>query len=176
MSNSDGALMTLSGLPRDRDEQGRARNSRPRDALGRPLPYGSPDVQRQPEGVVRTPLESIVQGQQLLDSGLPFQAHEVFEDAWKSSSGPDRALWKGLAQIAVGLTHLSRGNLRGAKTLLQRGTRAVAASDGDRPVDLDVPGILRWSAELTARVDAAQAVSQISWTAPVLCPEAHGGR
>ena len=26
---------------RDRDAEGRARNARPRDALGRPLPYGA---------------------------------------------------------------------------------------------------------------------------------------
>src|SRR6478735_10984585 len=90
--------------PRDRDANGRARNSRPRDALGRPLPYGSDNVERQPEGIVRTPAETITQAQELLDSGKPFHAHEVFEDAWKSSSGPDRELWKGLAQLAVGLT------------------------------------------------------------------------
>ena len=166
------------GNPRDRDAEGRARNSRPRDSLGRPLPYGSADVERQPEGIVRTPVESIDQAQQLLDSGLPFHAHEVFEDAWKSSHGPDRELWKGLAQLAVGLTHLGRGNMRGAKTLLQRGTRAVTPFADDPPYDLDIAGILRWSAELTTRLDAAQAVSQVSWVAPVLCrlrPEGRAG-
>lgn len=157
-------------IPRDRDAAGRARNSRPRDALGRPLPYGSPDVERQPEGVVRTPDESIEQAQQLLDSGLPFHAHEVFEDAWKSSSGPERELWKGLAQLAVGLTHLGRGNLRGAHTLLERGTRAVAAFADQQPYGIDIAGIQRWSTDLTARLDAAQAVSQVNWTAPILCP------
>lgn len=156
------------GIPRDRDAAGRARNSRPRDSLGRPLPYGSADVERQPEGVVRTPVESIEQAQQLLESGLPFHAHEVFEDAWKSSSGPDRELWKGLAQLAVGLTHLSRGNMRGAQTLLQRGTRAIAAYRDQPPFNLDIAGVLRWSAELTTRLDAAQAVSQVSWVAPML--------
>ncbi|MEU8571363.1 DUF309 domain-containing protein, partial [Streptomyces pathocidini] len=40
---------------RDRDEEGRARSGRPRDGLGRPLPYGAPGVERQPEGVVRAP-------------------------------------------------------------------------------------------------------------------------
>ncbi len=158
------------GLPRDRDADGRARNSRPRDAWGRPLPYGSDNVERQPEGVLRTPIETITQAQELLDSGKPFHAHEVFEDAWKSSSGPDRELWKGLAQLAVGLTHLGRGNMRGAKTLLERGTRAVAAFNDQPPYDLDIAGILQWSAELTSRLDLAQAASQVSWIAPVLCP------
>ncbi|MCZ9345950.1 DUF309 domain-containing protein, partial [Streptomyces sp. TRM76130] len=35
---------------RDRDDEGRARNARPRDGLGRPLPYGADGVPRQPEG------------------------------------------------------------------------------------------------------------------------------
>ena len=158
------------GIPRDRDATGRARSSRPRDALGRPLPYGSENVERQPEGIVRTPIDTITQAQELLDSGKPFHAHEVFEDAWKSSAGPDRELWKGLAQLAVGLTHLGRGNLRGAQTLLQRGSLAVAAFADRPPYDLDIAVILRWSADLTTRLDAAQAVSQVSWVAPVLKP------
>ncbi|MYW74515.1 DUF309 domain-containing protein, partial [Pseudonocardia sp. SID8383] len=31
---------------RDRDDRGRARNARPRDAAGRPLPHGAPGVGR----------------------------------------------------------------------------------------------------------------------------------
>src|SRR6476646_7186754 len=125
------------GIPRDRDSSGRARKSRPRDALWRPLAYGSETVERQPEGVVRTPDETITQAQELLDSGKPFHAHEVFEDAWKSTAGADRELWKGLAQLAVGLTHLGRGNMRGAQTLLQRGSRAVAGYRDRPPYGLD---------------------------------------
>ncbi|MDT7800531.1 MAG: uncharacterized protein QOI78_3964, partial [Actinomycetota bacterium] len=90
---------------RDRDAEGRARNARPRDGLGRPLPYGADGVERQPEGVVRTPAQTLAEAQRLLDDGKPFHAHEVFEDAWKTSDGPDRELWRGLAQLAVGLTH-----------------------------------------------------------------------
>ena len=33
---------------RDRDEAGRARQARPRDELGRPLPYGETGVEPQP--------------------------------------------------------------------------------------------------------------------------------
>ena len=33
-------------IERDRDEVGRARQARPRDRLGRPLPYGSPGSTR----------------------------------------------------------------------------------------------------------------------------------
>jgi uncharacterized protein len=113
---------------RDRDPGGRARNARPRDELGRPLPRtapGSQDVPRIPDDLVITPAEAADLGGRLLADGLPFHAHEVFEAAWKSTPPPDRELWRGLAQIAVGLTHARRGNARGAAALLRRGARQV---------------------------------------------------
>jgi uncharacterized protein len=98
---------------RDRDAEGRARNARPRDALGRPLPYGAAGEERAPEGIVRPPDRALAEAQELLDAGRPFHAHEVLEDAWKSAPEPERQLWRGLAQLAVGLTHAARGNSRG---------------------------------------------------------------
>lgn len=118
---------------RDRDIEGRAHNARPRDGLGRPLPYGTAGVERQPEGVVRTPEETVREAQRLLDAGMPFHAHEVFEDAWKSGPDAERELWRGLAQLAVGLTHAARGNATGGARLLRRGAAALtefAASGG----------------------------------------------
>ena len=56
-----------------------------------------------------TPAEAAVLGGSLLAEGRPFHAHEVFEAAWKSAPDADRELWRGLAQIAVGLTHARRG-------------------------------------------------------------------
>ena len=76
---------------RDRDPTGRARNARPRDALGRPLPYDAAGEERAPEGVLRTPAESLAEAQRLLDAGRPFHAHEVLEDAWKSAPAGERA-------------------------------------------------------------------------------------
>jgi uncharacterized protein len=114
---------------RDRDAAGRAHSARPRDGLGRPLPHGAEGVARQPEGVVRTPDETLAEAQRLLDEGMPFHAHEVFEDAWKSTAAPgERALWKGLAQLAVGITHAARGNGRGAVALLRRAADAIESA------------------------------------------------
>ncbi len=152
---------------RDRDADGRARNARPRDALGRPLPYGAPDVARQPEGTVRTPQETLTQAQSLLDHGLPFHAHEVFEDAWKSSTGADRAMWKGMAQWAVGLTHLLRDNRRGAVTLLIRGRNAIAAFDPN-PYGIDIDGLVAWASALVTTLETSTDDADITWVAPVL--------
>ena len=127
---------------RDRDGIGRARNARPRDGLGRPLPRGAQGVARLPEGIVRTPDETLDEAQRLLDAGLPFHAHEVLEDAWKAAPGPDRALWKGLAQLAVGATHAARGNPVGAASLLRRGARGIEGYAGQNPYGVDVDGLI----------------------------------
>ncbi len=149
-------MTTGRSVDRDRDPAGRARNARPRDALGRPMPYGSPDVPRQPEGLRRSPQQTIELAQRLLDDGLPFHAHEVFEDAWKIAPDDERQLWKGLAQLAVGLTHLERGNRRGAAALLLRGSVAVAPFAQDPPHGLATAGLLAWAAELQERMAAAE--------------------
>ncbi|MFJ8861930.1 DUF309 domain-containing protein [Streptomyces sp. NPDC102451] len=138
---------------RDRDEEGRARNARPRDGLGRPLPYGTPGVERQPEGVVRSPDETVREAQRLLDAGMPFHAHEVFEDAWKSGPDEERELWRGLAQMAVGLTHAARGNAAGGARLLRRGAGAVDGFRAADPHGIGVDGLIGWARELAGRVD-----------------------
>jgi hypothetical protein len=121
-------------VPRDRDTAGRPRNARPRDELGRPLPRTAADgADRVPDDLVVTPAEAVVLGGSLLAEGRPFHAHEVFEAAWKSAPDDDREFWRGLAQIAVGLTHARRGNARGAVTLLRRGAAGVRGYAGDLP-------------------------------------------
>lgn len=157
---------------RDRDGEGRARNARPRDGLGRPLPYGSDGVERQPEGVLRTPRETVAEAQALLDDGKPFHAHEVFEDAWKSGPEGERALWRGLAQLAVGLTHAARGNVTGGARLLRRGAGAVrewaAGAGEERPHGIDLAGLARWADELAESVERTGAAVDARAVAPRL--------
>lgn len=104
---------------RDRDEHGRPQQARPRDALGRPLPFGAEGV----EPIDETPLppaETLALARALLDEGRPFAAHEALEVRWKSCPADERELWQGLAQLCVGLTHHERGNAVGAGRLVER--------------------------------------------------------
>lgn len=134
--------MSRSG--RDRDEAGRPRNARPRDALGRPLPYDiyaaptqAPDLQECEAADFPTLLAG---AQHLLDEGRPFHAHELLEAAWKRAPEEERPLWRALAQLAVGLTHLLRGNETGAKTVLTRSALELEAWE-PAPYDIDAPGL-----------------------------------
>ena len=134
---------------RDRDPTGRARNNRPRDGLGRPLPHDAEGVERVPEDLVLPPEESLVEAQRLIDAGRPFHAHEVLEASWKAAPEAERDLWQGLAQLAVGLTHRARGNVTGASTLLQRGAAHIRPYAGSPPYGIDVDGLLAASLALT---------------------------
>lgn len=101
-----------------------------RDAAGRPVPPHSPEAVAQVPEVPRPPLEALALAQELLDSGLPFYAHDVLEAAWKAAPPDERDLWQGLAQVCVGLTHEQRGNPAGAARLLRRGAgRLLDAGD-----------------------------------------------
>lgn len=131
---------------RDRDQSGRARNARPRDGLGRPLPYGALGVPRQAEGVSRTAEQTLHEAQRLLDAGQPFHAHEVFEDAWKASRlSVEAGLWKALAQLAVGATHRLRGNSAGAEALLRRAATGLSPYASTAPYDLDITALTAWA-------------------------------
>jgi hypothetical protein len=112
------------------------------------LPYDATGEERAPEGVVREPAHALEEAQQLLDAGRPFHAHEVLEDAWKSAPEAERQLWRGLAQLAVGLTHAARGNARGATTLLERGAGNIAPYAAAPPHGIDVPGLVSWARAL----------------------------
>ena len=134
---------------------------RPRDAAGRPLPPGSPGV-APVEDRPRTPAEALAEADQLIHADRPFAAHEVLEGAWKAAPEPERELWRGLAQIAVGMTHLQRGNLVGGERLLRRGAASLLPYRGSAPHGLDVVRIIEaatGSADLVAAALAADAAT-----------------
>jgi uncharacterized protein len=142
-------------VPRDRDSAGRARNARPRDALGRPLPRDARGDERIPDDLVLPPAEALSLAQDLLDAGRPFHAHEVLEASWKAAPPAERDLWQGLAQIAVGLTHARRGNARGAAALLRRGGQRVSGYAGAAPHGIDAAAISLAASDLATRIEAA---------------------
>jgi uncharacterized protein len=109
-----------------------------------------------PDDLRVTPAEAADLGGRLLAEGRPFHAHEVFEAAWKSTPAPERELWRGLAQIAVGLTHARRGNPRGAVELLRRGarhTRENAAGGAANSAGVDAGYVAAQADAIAARIE-----------------------
>lgn len=142
----------MTAAPRDRDRTGRPKNARPRDGLGRPLDRAAAGEPTIADDLRLAPGEALPLAQRLVDEGRPFHAHEVLEIAWKSVPSAERQVWKGLAQIAVGLTHARRGNGVGAAALLRRGATAVGGYEGDLPAGLDTT-VIRSAVELADRID-----------------------
>ena len=136
---------------RDRNESGRPRSTRPRDALGRPLRQGSEGVARIPDDLALAPAETLAYAQELLDRGLAFNAHEVLEAAWKNGPDDEPMLWQGLAQLAVGITHVQRGNVTGAITLLRRASARLADDDRVAPYGIDAAHLVDYADALIRR-------------------------
>jgi predicted metal-dependent hydrolase len=80
---------------------------------------------------------------ELFNRGQFFDAHEVLEDVWRAlprASAAKKHL-QGLVQLAVAVHHASRGNFRGAKSVLDRAMRNLDGAETSLPA-LDL-GLLR---------------------------------
>lgn len=96
--------------------------------------------------------------QRLLDEGLAFNAHEVLEAAWKSAPEDERSLWQGLAQLAVGITHIQRGNVRGAAAVLKRAAGRIGEV-GQTPHGIDAAGLVRCAGALVDDLEAGTGIA-----------------
>lgn len=131
-----GEAVPAPGL-RDRRDDGRPEQARPRDRTGRPLPYGTVDVPLIESVEPATVEEAVTIGAARWDEQRYFEAHELLEVAWKLGPEDERDLWKGVIQVAVAGVHLQRGNRIGARRLLDRALgRLAERADVDRGIDV----------------------------------------
>ncbi len=161
------AVTTPTDQVRDRDATGRPTNARMRDALGRPLPRGVPGYLGEPQEPLTGPQDALDRAQAFLDGGRAFAAHEVLEAAWKAAPAAERQLWQGLAQLAVGHTHLQRGNGTGALRLLRRGAGRLAAVEVPAPHGIAVRELLATARQteklLEAGVPTEKITARLCW-------------
>ena len=95
-----------------------------------------------------------MQNQDLFENGLLFfnsgdyyQAHEVWEDLWRITVGPDRVFYQGLIQAAVGLYHLRRGNKIGARGQISKSIRHLTHFR-DNPQFVDTAALIEQLQEI----------------------------
>lgn len=114
----------------------RNKPERPRDLLGRPLPWGAEDTLALEDFDSLSLPENHELGRAHAHAGEWFPAHEAWETAWKQARDTDEAeLFKGLSQMGAGYVHLFRGNAHGAATLLRRAALRISRyEDGSRGV------------------------------------------
>jgi hypothetical protein len=154
----------MSGIerpPRDRRQDGRPEQGRPRDRTGRPLPHGTTGVPLIEDVQPDTVEEAVALGAVRWGERRYFEAHELLERAWKEGPESDRELWKGVIQVAVAGVHLQRGNRIGARRLLDRAlARLEAQPEVHRGVD--VAALRRTAAAAREQLDAGE-VPHADW-------------
>lgn len=77
----------------------------------------------------------------LFNEGSYLAAHELLEELWEETSGPDADCYKGLLQAAVALHHLAQRNAEGALRLY-RGHRRYLAPYLPEHLGLDLAAFL----------------------------------
>ncbi|HZD80388.1 MAG TPA: DUF309 domain-containing protein [Actinomycetota bacterium] len=119
----------------------RNKPERPRDELGRPLPWGARNRLHLEDFDALSLERNHELGREHFKAGRFFPAHEAWETAWKQARGTDDAeFFKGLSQLGAGYVHLLRGNAHGAARLL---TRAAGRIGGYPPghLGVDTPAV-----------------------------------
>ena len=56
-------------------------------------------------------------GMKLFNSCQWYKSHDVFEEIWHETGGPERQLLQGILQVAVAQVHLENSNVNGAMIL-----------------------------------------------------------
>ncbi len=137
---------------RDRRDDGRPEQARPRDRTGRPLPYDTTGVALTENHEPETVEEALQLGIGLWSEQRFFEAHECLEAVWHAAPVQDRDLWQGVIQLAVAGVHLQRGNLGGARAILDKAAERLAKYPQERR-GIDVATARRTCAELRAALD-----------------------
>ncbi|PIQ28483.1 DUF309 domain-containing protein [bacterium (Candidatus Blackallbacteria) CG17_big_fil_post_rev_8_21_14_2_50_48_46] len=66
------------------------------------------------------------QGLYCFNQGAYFEAHEIFEELWRSLPPPQKTSLQGLIQVAVACVHLHRQNERGARSLFKKAAQNLS--------------------------------------------------
>ena len=85
--------------------------------------------------------EKYLEGIRLFNEEDFFECHEVLEELWSETLGPEKKFYQGLIQAAVALFHFGNENLGGARKLYQASLEKL---DPYRPIyqGLDVDQFL----------------------------------
>ncbi len=150
---------------RRRDPNAPPKPKRPRDELGRPLPWKADNRLRLEDYDSLSVEENHSLAVRHFNAERFFPAHEAWETCWKQvKETPEAEFFKGLSQLGAGYTHLLRGNLHGAHTLLRRGAgRILRYGSPRRGVDVKALGN-----GAMAQADGIQAAEESGEAAPSL--------
>jgi len=73
------------------------------------------------------PPRGLIAGVEQFNAREFYECHETLEEIWLAEPGDIRRLYQGILQVGVAFYHLSRGNFRGATSLLETGITYLRA-------------------------------------------------
>ena len=105
-------------------------------------------------------------GMKLFNSCQWYKSHDVFEEIWHETCGPERQLLQGILQVAVAQVHLENSNINGA-TILYGEALGRLKTFQLANLGLDIAGLCQC---ITNRLECLQIGKDISsCRLPVLC-------
>ena len=91
-----------------------------------------------------------------------YDAHEKWEDLWSDYYLKDRLFIQGLIQLSVSFVHLERGNMNGAKSLLNKAIEKFQLFSGaHRNVNLE--SLVRQIKEVSLAYDKIESPTDFDW-------------
>jgi len=78
-----------------------------------------------PEACHQPPSPTLRAAIRQFNDGAYFACHETLEELWRIQDDPLRDFYQGLLQIAVGLLHRQKGNFKGARSLIVKGSTLI---------------------------------------------------
>ena len=105
-------------------------------------------------------------GIKLFNSCQWYQSHDIFEEIWHETGGPERQILQGILQVAVAQVHLENGNKNGATILYGEVLGRLKRSQLDN-LGLDIVGLCKC---INKRLEFLQMGKDLSaCSLPVLC-------
>lgn len=80
-----------------------------------------PAIQKQLEDACQQPLPELAQqGIERFNAGEYYKQHDLLEELWMKTPGPEREVYQAILQVGVSYYQIEKGNARGARKMLQR--------------------------------------------------------
>jgi predicted metal-dependent hydrolase len=94
----------------------------------------------------------LAEGAAAFNRGAFFEAHDRWEDVWRSLDGPERGWVQGLIQVAAALHKLQGAHPQGCRRLLHKGLAKLAGA----PAELQGYDLARLTSDATLLLEALE--------------------
>ena len=96
--------------------------------------------------------DAFFEGVRQLNTKEFYSCHDILEALWFEAMEPEKYLYQGILQIAVGCYHLENHNLRGATILVGEGLRRLRDNEEQDYAGFNIPDFISQGETLLQRL------------------------